>query len=114
MATFLNLAACELPPQTPPRPSQPMQTSTQNSGYYCDTVASTAGKHDEMKKLEGTLSDRIRYQGIPLPVVEANRNYFSGFEGKSTIELGRDYALIIEACRNTGWLLPSERKSPHS
>ena len=67
-----------------------------------------------MKKLEGTLSDRIRYQGIPLEVVEANRNYFSGFEAKSTIELGRDYALIIEACRNIGWLLPSERKSPHS
>ena len=91
-----------------------MQTSTQNTGYYCDTVAATGGKHDEMKKIEGTLSDRIRYQGIPLEVVEANRKYFSGFETKTTIELGQQYALIIEACRSTGWKLPSERNNTHS
>lgn len=105
-----SLTACGgFPSQSPPRPSQPMQTSTQNTGYYCDTVAETQGKSDAMKKIEGPLSDRIRYQGIPLEVVEANRNYFKEFEAKTAVQLGKDYAEIIKACRETGWKPANER-----
>lgn len=106
------LAACEgLPPQSPPIPAQPLPTATQNTVQYCDTVEKTGGKHDVMKKQEGTLNSQINVAGIPDNVAAAHWNYFKDFSTKKTIQLGKDYVTIIEACRANGWKLPSERQS---
>lgn len=103
------VSGCSMPQQSPPRPSPPMEVRSQNVQVYCDTVEKTGGKHDVMKKQEGHLNDEIGYAGIPNPVILAHREYFKGFESESTVELGKQYVKIIEACRAAGWQMSVER-----